>query len=190
MVDGRGETSADANALKALGLAFVGVIIGAFAFKLHLRGGDEKFLTYSLGVACSGFYMSSLAKLAKALRVTSAAHPGAPGAARILLTSPVVTLVGASIFTLSSVLANYMMTFKDPSGVETLVGLVVSLIPFLGPVVLGGIYFYWMQQSLCEAGWNVVAALTVALVCAGVSICVWYFLNLQYGPRIYSLVIS
>ncbi|MGH3392235.1 MAG: hypothetical protein ACRDOO_25455 [Actinomadura sp.] len=190
MIDDKGDTSADANAIKALGLAAAGIIIGAFAFKLHLRGGDEKFLTYSLGLACSGFYMSSLAKLVKALRVTSSTQPGAPGAATILLISLVVALAGASIFTFSSVLANYMTTFKNPSGVETLVGLIASLIPSLGPIILGGIYFYWMQQSLCEAGWNIVAALIVALVCTGASIYVWYFLNLQYGPRIYHLVIS
>lgn len=190
MIDDKADSLAGANALKALVLAVGGLILGRLAFELHLHGGDEKFFTYSVGLACSGCYMGSIAKLAKALRATSPAQPGAPGTVRIMFTAIVVTLAGIPIFTFSGVLANHMMTFENPSGVETLVGLIVSLLSFVGPVILGVAYFYWMQQSLCDSGWNIIAALIVALLCAGISIYVWYALNVQYGPRILRLFTS
>ena len=177
--------SPDRNALVALVLAALGVAAGVFAFKLHLRGGDEKLFTYSLGLACSGFYISSLGKAAKALAARTAPTPGASGAGKVLATGAVVTVAGAILFTFSSVLANYMSTFDDLSGLEIAVGLVASILPFLGPLILAGVYFYSMQQSLCEAGWNMAAALLGALVCAGASVAVWYGLNIYLGPLIY-----
>lgn len=190
MSDDKSSSSADANALKALGLAAVGLVLGAFAFRLQLRGGDEKLFTYSLGLACSGFYVSSITQLAKALRATSTAQPGAPAASRVLLTGLTMTLVGVAVFTFSSVLANYLGHFEDPAGVEILIGLVAALLSFLGPILLGGGYFYWMQQSLCEAGWNIGAALIVATAGAAVSMFVWYALNVRYGPEVYHLIVS
>ncbi|RSM42681.1 hypothetical protein DMA12_20900 [Amycolatopsis balhimycina DSM 5908] len=177
--------SPDRNALVALALAVLGVAAGVFAFKLHLRGGDEKLFTYSLGLACTGFYMSSLGKAVKALRARTAPAPGASGTARILATAAVVTLAAAIIFTFSSVLANYLSKFGNLSGVEIAVGLVASVLPFLGPLLLAAFYFYSLQQSLCDAGWNMAAALLAALVCAGGSVAVWYGLNIYLGPLLY-----
>ncbi|MDQ7809487.1 hypothetical protein Q5425_37680 [Amycolatopsis sp. A133] len=177
--------SPDRNALVALVLAVLGVVAGVFAFKLHLRGGDDKLFTYSLGLACSGFYMSSLGKAVKALRARTAPAPGSSGTPRILATAAVVTLAGAIVFTFSSVFAHYLAQFDDLSGLEVVVGLVVSVLPFLGPLLLGGCYFYALQQSLCEAGWNMAAALLGALVCAGASVAIWYGLNISLGPVVY-----
>jgi len=180
----------DSNALKALGLALVGLVLGLFAFRLQLRGGDEKLFTYSLGLACSGFYMSSFSRLAKALRARSTSQPGAPPAGRVFMTAFTMTLVGVAIFTLSSVLANYMSTLGNLSGLEIGLGLIAALVPFLGPFFLGILYFYWMQQSLCESGWNVGAALIAAALSASVSTFSWYVLNIQFGPKIYLLIMS
>lgn len=183
-------STADANALKALALAAVGLVLGIFAFRLQLRGGDNKFFTYSLGLVCSGFYVSSFTQLVKALRVKSTPQAGAPTAGRVLVTALAVTLVGVAVFTLSSVLAHYLDTLGDLSGIENLVGLIAAIVPFAGPIILGGAYFYWMQQALCESGWNIGAAVILAIVSAGGSIYAWYALNFQLGPQIYELVVA
>jgi len=180
----------DANALKALVLAVIGLALGVFAFRLQLRGGDQRLFTYGLGLACTGFCGSSVVQLGKALRVRTAPERGAPGSGRVLTTALTMTIVGIAVFVLSSVLANYLATIDDLTGIEIFVGLVASLLSFAGPVLLGGIYFYWLQQALCESGWNIGAALLVAVGCAGGSIYAWYALNILYGPRIYGLIMS
>jgi hypothetical protein len=101
------------NAVKALVMAAVGVVLGAFAFKLQLR---------------------------------------------VLTTAAIGTVVGICVFPLCSVVAVHLSEFEDLSGFETLVGLVLSVTAFAGPLVLGGVYFFLLQQSLCEAGLNVAAA--------------------------------
>jgi hypothetical protein len=183
-------STADDHALKSLALAAVGLVLGIFAFRLQLRGGDNKFFTYSLGLVCSGFYVSSFTQLVKALRVKSAPQAGAPTVSRVLVTALAMTLVGVAVFTLSSVLTNYMVTLDNLSGIEILVGLIASIVPFAGPIILGAAYFYWMQWALCESGWNIGAALIAAIVSAGGSIYAWYALNIQFGPQIYELVVA
>jgi len=189
MSTSQGDSSTDSSALRALFTAVIGVALGVFAFKLHLRGGDDKFLTYGLGVACSGFYIESLRNLAKALRAKTSPQAGAPRTSQVLVTAFTITAVGVCMFTLSSILAVYLDTFKDKSGIEVFVGLTTAAIAFAGPLLLGGVYWYWMQQSLCESGLNIAAALLIASGSAAGSVFFWYFLNIKFGPQLYKLLL-
>ncbi|OLF06213.1 hypothetical protein BLA60_33330 [Actinophytocola xinjiangensis] len=176
----------DADALKALALAVVGLGLGIVAFRLQLTGGDQHLFTWGLGLACTGVCCASVVRLVKALRVRVDPHTGAPGTGRVLGAAVAMTVVGVAVFVLSSVLAAYL----DSIGQLGAVGLVASLLSLLGPALLGGMYFHWLQQALCESGWNIGAALLVGIVCAGGSIYLWYALNVLYGPRVYQLIMS
>ncbi len=182
------DATTDAKALRASASAVVGAILGYFAFKLQLNEGDNKFFTYALGLACSGFFIDSLKSLFSALKARNSPQEGSRSTGRTLGTALTITVVGICMFPLCSILAHYLDKLEDKGGVEIGIGLVAAFTAFVGPILLGSYHFYWVEHELSATGLNLVAAILVAGVFAAGSIVLWYYLNIEYGPKLYALL--